>query len=554
MRTQLPADEELRLDALYGLRVLDSPSEEAFERIARLAATLLGVPIATLTFVDRDRQWHKACVGPIAKETPRDISFCTHTILSDEPLVIPDATKDSRFASSPLVTADGIRFYAGVPLTIKGQNVGSLCAIDTVPREGISDHDLNILKQLAEVAIDLLELRITHAQLEVKSGHVEEARAIAERANLAKTEFLSRMSHELRTPLNAILGFAQLLAMEDLASDQKQSAKEIVKGGHHLLGLINEVLDISRIEAGQISLSVEPVSARDLIDECISLVGPLATPRGISLASEVDADCDVHILADRQRLKQVILNLLANAVKYNRENGSVRVTCEYGDETCTINVEDTGPGISVAKQALLFVPFERLGAENSAIEGTGLGLALSSRLVDAMGGMIDIESAVGRGSKFSLEFPTVEGQLESFPHHATAAVADTNGHAPKKVLYIEDNPANLRLVERILAHRPWVTLITAMQGGLGLDLASEHDLDLVLIDLNLPDMRGDQVLERLRSDARTADVPAIVLTADASKRQAERLLAAGATSYLTKPLDVEKFLKIVDETLAAEVS
>jgi len=345
------------------------------------------------------------------------------------------------------------------------------------------------------------------------------------------------MSHELRTPLNAILGFGQLLGMDHLDDDQQESVEHILNAGRRLLDLINEVLDFSRIETGQLALSLEPVNVREAIEDAGALIRPLATSRGI-VVFVAEIPSDQHVLADRQRLKQVLLNLLSNAVKYNRPDGTVRIACQpAGMAALRIGVTDEGQGISPAQEHRLFAPFDRLGAEASATEGTGLGLALSKALVEAMGGTIGVDSTVGVGSRFWFEPPAPA---------TTAAGATATG----TILYIEDNLSNFRLIERALALRANVRLLPAMLGGLGLDLAREHRPDLVLLDLHLPDMSGDELLARLRADPATREIPVIVLSADATPGQVERLLADGARAYLTKPLDIGAFLAAVDEVLA----
>ncbi len=375
-----------------------------------------------------------------------------------------------------------------------------------------------------------------------------QAREEAERASQAKSEFLSRMSHELRTPLNSILGFGQVLEMEQLTPEQRESVGYILKAGQHLLSLIDEILDIARIEAGRLRLSLEPVPVKQVLDEARSLIRPLAAERNIRLQIHALANPDLYVLADRQRLKQVLLNLLANAVKYNREEGSVTLWCEEAPgDRLRFKVSDTGPGIPPEKLGQLFTPFERLGVE-PAIEGTGLGLALSKGLAEAMGGTIGVESVVGQGSIFWVELaeagnpePTIERAAEALPVSASAAGST--------VLYVEDNLSNLRLIEHVLARRSGVRLLSALQGRLGLDLAREHRPSLILLDLHLPDVPGEEVLRRLQADPRTREIPVVVISADASPGQIQRLRAAGARDYLTKPIDVRAFLRLLDETL-----
>ncbi len=376
----------------------------------------------------------------------------------------------------------------------------------------------------------------------------------AEKANRAKNEFLSRMSHELRTPLNAILGFGQLLEMDHLPGEQQESVEHILRSGRHLLGLIDEVLDIARIEAGNLALSLEPVLIIDELQDALDLVQPIAAARNIRLDSDRRELCRRHVAADRLRLKQVFLNLLSNAVKYNHPGGTVTLSCEEtGNGRVRVKVTDTGPGIPPDKLTRLFTPFDRLGAEQSEVEGTGLGLSLAKHLVEAMGGTLGVESAPGRGSTFWVELAIAESpleRLEQADERVPAPVRTDTPRAARAVLYIEDNLSNLRLIERLLVHRPEVRLIPAMQGSLGLQLAREHRPDLILLDLQLPDLSGSEVLRRLQEAPETRNTPVVIISADATPGQIDRLLAAGAWRYLTKPLDVKKLLALLDEALA----
>jgi len=378
------------------------------------------------------------------------------------------------------------------------------------------------------------------------------AREEAERANHAKSEFLSSMSHELRTPMNAILGFSQLLEIDDsLRAQHRDYVKEVLKAGRHLLGLINEVLDLAKVESGHIDLSLEPVELAPVVDECIALLTPLTAVRGIALGHESLAG--VVVRADRLRLKQGLLNLLSNAVKYNREGGTVRLDVKPGGaDSLRIRVVDSGPGIPAGRLAELFQPFNRLGAEAGQIEGTGIGLTITRRIVELMGGTVCVESEVGVGSCFWIELP-LETQLAAHaagPAPAHGALARPAGAEQHTMLYIEDNPANLRLVAQILAHVPNIHLLTAHTPSLGIELALAHRPELILLDINMQGMDGYQVLRVLKADANLKDTPVIAITANAMPRDIERGRAAGFTDYLTKPLDVSQFLASVNRCLA----
>ena len=392
-----------------------------------------------------------------------------------------------------------------------------------------------------------LHERVTRHAEELEA-RVAERTAAANRANQAKSDFLSRMSHELRTPLNSILGFGQILEMDTLGERQRECVERILTAGRHLLGLINEVLEISRIEAGRLSLSLEPVPLQATVTGAMDLVAPLAAQRRVALRMDVP-DARRHVLADRQRLQQVLLNLLSNAVKYNRENGHVTVSSADAEEgRVRIRVTDTGPGIPAEQQARLFTPFERLGAEASGEEGTGLGLTLSRHLVEAMDGLLHVESEVGVGSTFAVDLWIVDAPAAELPAPAQSpAVSAGPGGL---VLYIEDNLSNFRLVERLLERRPATRLLSAIQGRRGLELARDHRPALILLDLHLPDLSGEEVLRRLQEDPATREIAVVILTADATPGQADRLLAAGARAHLTKPIEVRQLLALLDEHLA----
>ncbi len=383
------------------------------------------------------------------------------------------------------------------------------------------------------------------------SAEIERARVVAEAANRAKSDFLSRMSHELRTPLNAILGFAQILEVTDPTPDQADSLGYILRAGRHLLELVNEVLDLARVESGHLDLEIAPVPLGDLLQESLDLVRPLAAARQIHLTLNVADQVPETVQVDRQRLLQVLLNLLANAVKYNRLGGAVILTAELlAPNGVHIEVRDTGLGLTPDQIGRLFTPFERLNAAQTGVEGSGLGLALAQNLMQAMGGTIGITSVYGEGSVFwvnldggaTLPLVLPPGELPDHP------VAEPPPQF-RTVLYIEDNLSNLRLVERILERRPHIRLVAAMQGQIGLDLAYDQHPDLILLDLQLPDLSGMIVLDRLRAHPATAVTPVVIVTADATPSQMERLRRGGAEMYLTKPIDVQQFLQVIDTLL-----
>lgn len=384
-------------------------------------------------------------------------------------------------------------------------------------------------------------------------GEMVQALEAAVSASRAKSEFLSNMSHELRTPLNAILGFGQLLELDrGLTPEQADNAREIVKAGRHLLTLINEVLDLARIESGKLTLSMEPVQLQELIEECAVLVESGAIRQGLAFQRDI-THCQARwVRADRLRLKQVLINLLSNAVKYNREGGSVHITCDFKTTgPVRLAVRDTGPGIPADKLGELFTPFNRLGLETGSIEGSGVGLVISKRLVEMMGGEIGVDSQPGRGCTFWVELAETQPLVVPSDQLApdAALVAATSKLHRHTLLYVEDNPANLRLMQQVLAPRSDIRLVSSGEPLVSLELARSEHPDLILLDINLPGMSGYEMLVELQADADTRDIPVLAITANAMPEDVERGLAAGFRAYLTKPLDLSRLQTEINRLL-----
>jgi len=387
--------------------------------------------------------------------------------------------------------------------------------------------------------------------VEERTHELIAARDQAQQASRAKGEFLSSMSHELRTPMNAILGFSQLLQL-DRTLDARSTGyvHEILRAGHHLLQLINEVLDLARIESGRLSLSPEPLPLAELVQEAQMLVLPLAQQREVSMS--VAPLQGLVVRADRLRLKQVLLNLLSNAVKYNRSGGTVQVEALVQDMfTVRIRVHDTGIGIAAQSLPQLFQPFSRVSGTTT--EGTGIGLSISQRLVAMMGGRIGVHSTPGVGSEFWIELPSDRLADPPPPRvtHGDIAAPPPRPARKARVLYVEDNPANLKLVEQIIQRHTDIELLMAPSGSLGLDLARSHRPELLLLDIHLPDIDGFQVLARLRADAQTREIPVVAVTAQALPDDVKRVMTAGFDGYLAKPLDLASFDALLDRMLQA---
>jgi signal transduction histidine kinase/amino acid transporter/ActR/RegA family two-component response regulator len=551
--------------AELGQRALISTDlAELMDAAAKLTVNTLHVEYASVLELSRDeselrlcasRGWAEDLIGKYVAPADRN-SPAGYALLAREPVLVEDFQRETRFAPTPQMRVDGIQSAVLLSIGGKVSPFGVLGAYSTQQRKFTQD-DVYFLQALANVLAAAIERK--RAEEVIRESQQE-----AERANAAKSEFLSRMSHELRTPLNAILGFGQLLEMDALETRQSQSVHHILKAGRHLLTLIDEVLDVARIEAGRLDLAMESISINRVLNDVLALVRPLADQRNIRLdylsAKEVARR---HVFADEKRLRQVLLNLLSNAVKYNCLNGQVRIVCEviHGGERLRIAVSDTGQGIPPEKLGQLFSPFERLGAEQTGIEGSGLGLALSKRLIEAQGGSIEAESRVGQGSTFAVTLPLADrtdqpappipAVLKSSvglpPIHEAAPPETGEPAKPRIVLYIEDNLSNLNLVESLLARQPGIELLAAMRGGAGLEMAVRHQPDVILLDLQLPDISGAEVLRQLRANPSTCNIPVVMISADAIPAQIDVLLAAGARDYITKPLEVKRFLRVLQD-------
>jgi signal transduction histidine kinase/ActR/RegA family two-component response regulator len=409
------------------------------------------------------------------------------------------------------------------------------------------------------IGLLLISSALTVRTLSRKNKALKIAQTQTEAASQAKSEFLGSMSHELRTPLNAILGFAQLINLE---SDENQEindfSQEIERAGSHLLSLVNDLIDLSRIESGKLEITLEPILLSNLEKDCLSLIAPLAEKFQIHLSSQ-SAFNDIIILADALRLRQIIINFLSNGIKYNKPNGSVSLQTIIMGNSVRIQVADTGVGIAEDKQNRIFNAFDRLGAECGTIEGTGIGLVIAKRLIEAMNGSIGFSSISNQGSRFWVDFPIYQQQTTSQRDVTQRPSTETTQVTPVKtptsqttILCIEDNPVNLKLIQKILAKNGNYLIYEATTAMRGIDIARREQPNLILSDINLPDMDGYQVLSLLKADPKTQHIPIIALTADAMKEDIDRGEKAGFAGYITKPIDIPALFLLIERLLKTQ--
>lgn len=572
-----------------GLVVDITDRKQAEEKLAQSAAILQATFEATadgILIVDNDGQmthfnqqfismWQIPDDIVAARDNDRALDFVKGQLVNPQEFEESSRqpTPDPEHAGFDLLYFQDGRVFERFsrPLRLENHVIGRVwCFRDIAERQRALQEQAQLNWQLEkmqstlEQANEELEDRVIArtAQLEQAVGEARAARAEAEQANHAKSEFLSRMSHELRTPMNAILGFGQILEMRSLAPRDAEGVQQILKAGRHLLKLINEILEISRIEAGGLSLSIEPIGVLPVLRETLDLMQPLAQQKHVTLINQTESENEAaspggwFVMADRQRLQQVMLNLISNSIKYNREEGKVflSVSAVTRDNSAQPNylrivVRDTGMGISAENQEKLFLPFERLGAEKTATEGTGIGLHLAQRLTELMHGFLGVESSPGQGSTFWIELPIAKSPTASIRHISSQFQSESSLLAidrPLTFLYIEDNSSNLSVMETLLEEMPQVRLLTAIQGSIGLDLARQHHPDLILLDLHLPDIQGDEVLQRLKSDPATSQIPVVMVSADATSKQIERLRTAGVAGYVTKPFDIQRLISLIE--------
>jgi two-component system, sensor histidine kinase len=565
--SRMPDDEAIRLSALQEYRILDTSAEERFDRITSLVAKLFGAPICLISLVDSDRQWFKSRVGLGVTETPREHAFCAHAILEDDVFIVPDATEDLRFAANPLVVGPPyVRTYVGAPLIARGGvRLGTLCLIYTEATCLPSDV-LGQLKQFAAIVVDEMDLRYSLNELaRSRADALYMASRLAveirksEAASKAKNTFLATMSHEIRTPLNAILGMAQLLrgaAHDEVDTDKIET---ILGSGKALLALLNDVLDLSKIEAGKLEIHPAPGDIRQAVRQTCDLFESQAREKGLALKLAVSKDVPGHLSFDDLRVRQCLMNLISNAVKFTHR-GEVRVTVSSrraasGNVRMIIEVSDTGIGMNEQTRSRLFETFSQGDASTTRrYGGTGLGLAIVRKLARLMNGDILAQSVEGRGSLLTLEFQAESlSSPESLHSRPSAdpepAVFDDSPVAGATILVADDNEINRKLIRLMLASEH-CNVIEAQDGLQAFAKLANCSVDLVLLDVQMPVMDGEETIKRIRNSPREwRDVPVIALTANAFPGERERLLALGMTEFLAKPVDQGALISKIESLL-----
>ena len=561
-------NETTRLDALHRYQILDTEAEQAFDDLTHLAAQLCDTPIALVSLIDDHRQWFKAKCGLEASETPRDLAFCAHAIQQpDDLLIVPDALEDNRFATNSLVTgAPYIRFYAGAPLiTPDNQALGTLCVIDRRPRTLTSQQKAG-LKALARQVMSQLALRLALIEHDHMIYELRQAKEQAESANQAKDQFISSMSHELRTPLNGILGYAQLLLSDPTVQPRHQASIQVMhNSGQHLLKLINDILDLARIQAGRMALNECPVAIVPFIQSIGELFKPQFAEQNVSCTVAIEPSIPFVLTVDEQKLRQVLINLVGNAVKFT-QNGTISIgvtvpelTPQIADDTVvdvTFSVSDTGCGIPADALASIFEAFEQVSHAHQS--GTGLGLTISQQLVQLMGGSIQVQSTVNEGSTFRFTIPAKAAIAQSI--YSPELTQFHPPHLPSdqtyRILVVDDEVTNRQLFEQILIHAGF-EVVLADSGEQALSVLDQDSIDLVLMDLRMPGQTGDRVTFRIREKERQHQrprLPIIMVSASAIASDRTLSLKVGCDAFLEKPIQVPVLLRAIADCLAERSS
>jgi signal transduction histidine kinase/DNA-binding response OmpR family regulator len=553
----VPENERERLAALRSYRILDTGPEERFDRLTRLAARLFGKEIALVSLVDEARQWFKSRHGIDTAEMPREIAFCAHAILTDGVMVVEDASADPRFADNPLVrSSPNIRFYAGAPLIDRdGFGLGTLCVLDRRPVAHFSDGDRAQLADLAALVVDELELRRSLADLSAAHASLRLAKDEAEAANAAKSEFLAVMSHEMRTPLNGVMGSLGVLLDSALTQEQARFAEGALRSARMLFTLISDLLDLSKIEAGDVGIEMTDFDARELVGQAIELLRPAARDKDIGLTLKVDPELPSMVRSDPARTHQILINLMSNAVKFT-PRGAVEVGLGFAPGPAPgepahllIDVVDTGVGIPPERRSRLFQTFEKGDSSiRRRFGGTGLGLSICQRLTWLLGGTIGVDSDGESGSRFWVRLP-VEPALGVAADGATAAAAEPAAFKGR-ILLAEDSQTNA-VVATALLERRGARVDLVGNGREALDAVRQRPYDLIIMDIAMPEMDGLTATRQIRAQGGVlARLPILGITAHAMPGDEKACRDAGMDHYLTKPIDRAAFLKAVGDLLA----
>lgn len=538
---EIPANEKERLKALSNFCVLDTPPEQAFDRITSLAAKIFNAPIALVSLVDRDRQWFKSRVGLDAEETHRDLAFCAHAILNSSVFYIHDATKDPRFCDSPLVVGPpNIRTYLGAPLkTPDGLHLGSLCVIFDEVTE-IPEEKFPMLEQLAAVVIDELELRYAYEE-------ARKARQEATLANEAKSTFLANMSHEIRTPMNGITVMLETLLNTNLDQKQFMMASTALQSSRELLEIINDILDISKLEEGKIEINSRAFAPKELIDNLTNLFSEVASQKGLRLIVHGLETLPVYLKGDAMRIRQVLTNLLNNAIKFTQQ-GDIILDVTQDQDSIKFSVIDNGIGISKEGADKLFQRFIQADQTISKrFGGSGLGLSICKQLTTLMNGDIGVKSEIGEGSTFWFSIPLIiptAAEVAELTQDVHDLIVDTyeQNNAQLKILAADDNAINRQVLQMVMEDLNQI--ITIVENGQEvLDKLENDSFDIVLMDIQMPIMTGIEATQAIRnSKADYKDIPIIAITANAIKGAEEEYLTAGMDGYIQKPFKPQKIL------------